>query len=166
MLSNIVEMHSGNTYFRWISMNFSIIYLILESNKNTFKWKCELDMFDSKMAKSNQNIKRFIQIKVLQWVHHILSIEACDAIRPEFNCFISMIISVDTLCGFAPLIKITFNHHFKKHIYMLLSWSFRLYGGHSFWEPLPLFLIVNVYVPTCYTLDARRPYSRLLSISS
>ena len=32
-----------------------------------------------------------------------LSIEACDAIRRELNCFISMIISVDTLCGFAPL---------------------------------------------------------------
>ena len=28
----------------------------------------------------------------------------CDAILPEFNCFISMIISVDTLCGFSPLI--------------------------------------------------------------
>ena len=26
-----------------------------------------------------------------------------DAIQPEYNCFISMIISVDTLCGFAPL---------------------------------------------------------------
>ena len=26
----------------------------------------------------------------------------CDAIRPGLNCFISMIISVDTLCGFAP----------------------------------------------------------------
>ena len=37
MLSNIVKMHSGNTYFRWILMNFSIIYLIFESNKNTFK---------------------------------------------------------------------------------------------------------------------------------
>ena len=40
---------------------------------------------------------------ISQWEHHILSIEACDAIRPEFNCFISMIISVDILCGFAPL---------------------------------------------------------------
>ena len=37
MLSNIVEMRNGNTYFRWISMNFSIIYLIFESNKNIFK---------------------------------------------------------------------------------------------------------------------------------
>ena len=39
---------------------------------------------------------------IFQWVHHILSIEACDAIRPGFNGYISMIISVDTLCGFAP----------------------------------------------------------------
>ena len=40
---------------------------------------------------------------ILLWVQLILSIKACDAIRPVFNCFISMIISVDTLCGFAPL---------------------------------------------------------------
>ena len=40
---------------------------------------------------------------ISQWEHHILSIEACDAIRPEYNCFISMIIYVDSLCGFAPL---------------------------------------------------------------
>ena len=40
---------------------------------------------------------------IFQWVHHILSIEACDAIRRELNCFISMINSVATLCGFAPL---------------------------------------------------------------
>ena len=53
MLSNLVEMHSGNTYFRWISMNFSIIYLIFDSSKNIFKWKCELDMFYSKMTKTH-----------------------------------------------------------------------------------------------------------------
>ena len=41
---------------------------------------------------------------ISQWEHHILSIEACDAIRPELNCFISMIISVDILCGFAPVV--------------------------------------------------------------
>ena len=69
-------------------------------------------MFFDYMAKLHQNIKRFLQIKVhfdgkaiLQWEHHTLSIEACDAIRPELNCFISMIISVDTLCGFAPLVE-------------------------------------------------------------
>ena len=39
---------------------------------------------------------------ILQWVHYILSIEACDAIRPEFNCCISMIISVVKLSGFPP----------------------------------------------------------------
>ena len=44
---------------------------------------------------------------ILQRVHHILSIEACDAIRRDLNCFISMIISVDTLCGFAPSIRNT-----------------------------------------------------------
>ena len=44
----------------------------------------------------------FDGLGILQWVHHILSIKGCDAIRPTLNCFISMIISVDTLCGFAP----------------------------------------------------------------
>ena len=33
----------------------------------------------------------------------LLAMMGFDAIRPEYNCFISMIISVDTLCGFAPL---------------------------------------------------------------
>ena len=33
----------------------------------------------------------------------LFSMKECDAIRPGLNCFISMIISVDTLCGFAPL---------------------------------------------------------------
>ena len=40
---------------------------------------------------------------IFQWEHHILSMRGCYAIRPEKNCFISMTISVDTLCGFAPL---------------------------------------------------------------
>ena len=31
---------------------------------------------------------------------YVLSIEACDAIRPKLNCFISMIISVAKLSGF------------------------------------------------------------------
>ena len=33
----------------------------------------------------------------------LLAMKGFDAIRPEYNRFISMIISVDTLCGFAPL---------------------------------------------------------------
>ena len=33
----------------------------------------------------------------------LLAMKGFDAIQPEYNCFISMIISVDTLCGFAPL---------------------------------------------------------------
>ena len=33
----------------------------------------------------------------------LLAMKGFDAIRPEYNCFISMIISIDTLCGFAPL---------------------------------------------------------------
>ena len=37
-----------------------------------------------------------------RWEHHILSMKGCHAIRPVYICFISMIISVDTLCGFAP----------------------------------------------------------------
>ena len=42
---------------------------------------------------------------ISQWEHHILSIKRCEAIRPALNCFISMIISIDTLCGFAPLLS-------------------------------------------------------------
>ena len=30
----------------------------------------------------------------------LLSIKGCDAIRPKFNCFISMIISIAKLSGF------------------------------------------------------------------
>ena len=65
-------------------------------------------MFYSKMAKSYQKIKRFKQKSIfddkgiLQWVHHILSIEACDAIRPELNCFILIIICIAKLSGFPP----------------------------------------------------------------
>ena len=36
----------------------------------------------------------FDGLGILQWVHHILSMKGCHAIRPEQNCFISMIISV------------------------------------------------------------------------
>ena len=47
----------------------------------------------------------YFSLKVhFRWEHHILSMKGCHAIRPEYNCFISMIISVDTLCGFAPLV--------------------------------------------------------------
>ena len=45
----------------------------------------------------------FEEKMISQWEQYIPSIWACDAIRPALNCFISMIISVDTLCGFAPL---------------------------------------------------------------
>ena len=34
---------------------------------------------------------------IFQWEHHILSIEACGAIQPVLNCFISMTISVESL---------------------------------------------------------------------
>ena len=45
----------------------------------------------------------YFSLKVhFRWEHHILSMKECHAIRPEYNGFISMIISVDTLCGFAP----------------------------------------------------------------
>ena len=70
-------------------------------------------MFDSKMAKSHQNIKKiytnkspFPMVKVCLSGNTIylrlIAIKGFNAIRPEYNCFISMIISVDTLCGFAP----------------------------------------------------------------
>ena len=70
-------------------------------------------MFDSKMAKSHQNIKKiytnkslFSLVKVCLSGNTIylrlIAMKGFDAIRPEYNCFISMLISVDTLCGFAP----------------------------------------------------------------
>ena len=34
----------------------------------------------------------------------LLAMQGFNAIRPEYNCFISMIISFDTLCGFDPLL--------------------------------------------------------------
>ena len=40
---------------------------------------------------------------ISQWKHHIPVITAMkglDAIRPEYNCFISMTISVESLYGF------------------------------------------------------------------
>ena len=39
----------------------------------------------------------------------LLAMKGFDAIRPEYNCFISMIIYVDTLCGFAPLVFLLCN---------------------------------------------------------
>ena len=92
-------MVSGNTYFLCISMinfifqsksaflflktlylirfcfNFYVIKIRLLDLQIFF-----LCIFDEKM--------------ISQWEHHILSIKACDAIRPTLNCFISMIISV------------------------------------------------------------------------
>ena len=67
-----------------------------------------------------QSVCLYFSLKVhFRWEHHniifwmngmtslhrkyiILSMNRCHAIRPEYNCFISMIISVNTLCGFAP----------------------------------------------------------------
>ena len=46
----------------------------------------------------------FFNEKIIsQWEHHILLIKACHAIRQVLNCFISMIISVESCCGFLPL---------------------------------------------------------------
>ena len=55
---------------------------------------------------------------ISQWEHHIPSIKGCDAIRPALNCFISMIIFVDTLCGFAPLLP-----QFVKGMIPLSEWQ-------------------------------------------
>ena len=79
-----------------------------------FRWAC----FPIKIGRNAQWVQLFsmdfddfLKIYLIfggksipQWEHHIPSIKGCDAIRPALNCFISMIISVDTLCGFAPLI--------------------------------------------------------------
>ena len=81
-----------------------------------FRWAC----FPIKIGRNAQwvhlfsmNFDDFLTIYLIfngksisQWEHHIHSIKGCDAIRPALNCFISMIISVDTLCGFAPLVCI------------------------------------------------------------
>ena len=48
----------------------------------------------------------YFSLKVhFRWEHHILSMKGCHAIQPEYYCFISMIISVDTLCGFTPSLE-------------------------------------------------------------
>ena len=71
---------------------------------------------------------------IIQWVHHILSIEACDAIRRELNCFISMINSVATLCGFAPLT--TSEYLRSSHILGLLSFYYMPKLFHNY-PPTP-----------------------------
>ena len=56
----------------------------------------------------------------------LFSMKECDAIRPEYNCFISMIISVNTLCGFAPLgtlCILVFVAHIYKKIYKKDRWN-------------------------------------------
>ena len=94
---------------------------------------------------------------IFQWEHHILSIEACDAIRPGFNCFISMLIFVDTLCGFAPLEETSkfspSNHNFSQRFtqpsegisylvgdlwihFTKLFWP-SAYTLHSYCNPIP-----------------------------
>ena len=78
-----------------------------------FRWAC----FPIKIGRNAQwvhlfsmDFNDFLTIYLIfdgksisQWEHHVLSIKGCDAIRPALSCFISMIISVDSLCGFAPL---------------------------------------------------------------
>ena len=95
--------HLFSMYFN----DFLIIYLIFLVLKSIF------DQFIHKYFPNLYNIyglfffqflkSIFDEKMIFQWVHHILSIEACDAIRQGLNCCISMIIFVDTLCGFAPL---------------------------------------------------------------
>ena len=83
-LLKLVEMLSGNTYFRWISMNCWPFALFFSLKVNFRRWKCSLI--------GNTLYLRLFEMK------------GFDAIRSGHNCFISMIISVDTLCGFAPLV--------------------------------------------------------------
>ena len=87
-----------------------------------FRWAC----FPIKIGRNAQwvhlfsmDFEDFLTIYLIfdgksisQWEHYIPLIKGCDAIRPALNCFI-LIISVDTLCGFAPL------HLFK--LYTALS---------------------------------------------
>ena len=76
-LSKLVTRPSRNTYFLCISMIFFTIYLLFRL-KVHFRCKNDLSM----------------------GTPYILLIKACDAIRPGLNCLISMIISVEPLCGF------------------------------------------------------------------
>ena len=76
-----------------------------------FRWAC----FPIKIGRNAQWVHLFLMDfddfltiylifdgkSISQWEHHIPSIKGCDATSIEY-CFISMIISVDTLCGFAP----------------------------------------------------------------
>ena len=39
----------------------------------------------------------------------LLAMKGFDAIRPEYNCFILMTISVESLCGFLALRTVTLN---------------------------------------------------------
>ena len=55
--------------------------------------------FQSKSPFSMKKLSLSVNTIYLQ----LLAMKGFDAIRPEYNCFILMMISVDTLCGLAPL---------------------------------------------------------------
>ena len=79
-LLKLVEMLSGNTYFRCIGIYFSTIYLIFYS-KSPFS-----------MVKVSLNGNTLYL--------RLLTMKGFDAIRSGYDCFISMTISVESLCGF------------------------------------------------------------------
>ena len=47
---------------------------------------------------------------ISHWKHHLglFAMKGFDAIQLEYNCFISMTISVESLCGFQPLFCVIF----------------------------------------------------------
>ena len=44
----------------------------------------EIGLLDLQILFCAFSMKKMIS----QWEHHILSIKACDAIRPEYNCYV------------------------------------------------------------------------------
>ena len=108
----------------WVHLTFAIFAIFdlkrqlkwLRPRSNMFNISFSMGMFSYQIGRNAQWVHLFsidfdefsiIYLifdgkTIFQWVHHILSIEACDAIRRELNGYISIIISVDTLCGFAP----------------------------------------------------------------
>ena len=110
MLSSLVKMHSGNTYFRWISMIFLLFTLFFSLTRpfiyeNVYltclilKWPRHIK---KKKNYTNKSIFSMIKVSLSGSTIYLrlLSMKGCDAFQPNSNCFISMIISVAKLSGF------------------------------------------------------------------
>ena len=79
----VIALHSGYIY----SMNFNDF----RSSLLCFSLKCQFPMIKSSLSGNTIYMNM-----------RLLSIKGLNAVRPGFNCFISMIISVASRCGFQP----------------------------------------------------------------